>query len=264
VGTVGLARPRWTSCGRFQDRFWCGLMVLYSMRCPRPAWRARRRHRSRRYRAARTCACRPTARPDSVRSGRTRTWPYIRQQPQHARLRHDVPVVADHRPDLAMPPRRMRQRVLAHQPGRRRTYRRGHGPSGSCSARALAYQRRQLHSGMSISWQNLAVDVPASTRITSRSSKGPGDPRRTSSRPAPASPSARVSSASSASSCCSRVDGSDLPATRPVLPASRKSAFHRPIDCSLIFSDLLPACRLGSSPHQPACSARPGSWFQPE
>jgi transposase, IS5 family len=36
---------------------------------------------------------------------------------------------------------------------------------------------------MSKTRQNLAVDMPASTRITSRSSKGPADPRLTSSRP---------------------------------------------------------------------------------
>src|SRR5699024_1500859 len=48
-----------------------------------------------------------------------------------------------------------------------------------------------------------------------------------------ASPRAVVRSATSASSCCSRVEGPDLPATNAVFPASRKSAFHRPIDCSL-------------------------------
>lgn len=48
-----------------------------------------------------------------------------------------------------------------------------------------------------------------------------------------ASPSAWVNSATSASSCSSRDEGPDLPATRAVLPASKNSAFHRPIDCSL-------------------------------
>lgn len=50
------------------------------------------------------------------------------------------------------------------------------------------------------------------------------------------SPSAWVRSATSASSCSSRVDGPDYPAARAVLPASRKSAFQRPIDCSDTFS----------------------------
>ena len=47
-----------------------------------------------------------------------------------------------------------------------------------------------------------------------------------------ASPRAWVSSETSASSCCSRLEGPDRPAVNAVLPASRKSAFHRPIDCS--------------------------------
>ena len=38
-------------------------------------------------------------------------------------------------------------------------------------------------------------------------------------------------------SCSSRVEGPDFPAAASaVLPASRKSAFHRPMDCSLIIS----------------------------
>lgn len=37
-------------------------------------------------------------------------------------------------------------------------------------------------------------------------------------------------------SCSSRVEGPDFPAASAVLPASRKSAFHRPMDCSLIIS----------------------------
>jgi hypothetical protein len=39
-----------------------------------------------------------------------------------------------------------------------------------------------------------------------------------------------------ASSCSSRLDGPDRPATSAVLPASMNSAFHRPIDCSETFS----------------------------
>jgi hypothetical protein len=51
-----------------------------------------------------------------------------------------------------------------------------------------------------------------------------------------ASPRAWVKSATSASSCSSRVEGPDRPAASAVLPASRNSAFHRPIDYSLTFS----------------------------
>ena len=40
-------------------------------------------------------------------------------QPQHGRLGHTVAVVADHRPDLAMTPRRVRQRVPECHLGRR-------------------------------------------------------------------------------------------------------------------------------------------------
>src|SRR5699024_7515955 len=68
-----------------------------------------------------------------------------------------------------------------------------------------------------------------------------------------ASPSAWVSSTTSASSCSSRLDGPLRPAARAVLPASRNSAFHRPIDCSLTFSrraasaiDISPAITLNT------------------
>jgi hypothetical protein len=105
--------------------------------------------------------------------------------------------------------------------------------------RALACLRRQIRSGMSSSRQNLAVDIAASVRITSRSSKSPTGPPRAFSRPtaprAP-SPSAWVNSTTSASSCSSRLDGPDRPATSAVLQASMNSAFHRPIDCSDTFS----------------------------
>jgi hypothetical protein len=80
--------------------------------------------------------------------------------------------------------------------------------------------------------------MPASTRITSRSSKGPGRPPALSFQTrisTAASPSACVSSATSASNCSSRVEGPGRPAARAVLPASRKSAVHRPA-CSYTFS----------------------------
>src|SRR4029077_17005206 len=51
-----------------------------------------------------------------------------------------------------------------------------------------------------------------------------------------ASPSAWVNSTTSDSSCSSRLDGPDRPATKAVLPASMNSASHRPIDCSETFS----------------------------
>lgn len=51
-----------------------------------------------------------------------------------------------------------------------------------------------------------------------------------------ASPRACVSNSTCASSCSSRVDGPDRPAANAVFPASRKSALHRPINCSLTFS----------------------------
>src|SRR5512132_3031708 len=51
-----------------------------------------------------------------------------------------------------------------------------------------------------------------------------------------ASPSAWVNSTTSVSSCSSRLEGPDRPATSAVLPASMNSAFQRPIDCSETFS----------------------------
>ncbi len=109
----------------------------------------------------------------------------VAQQPQHRGLGHDVAVVADHRPDLAVPPRRMRQRMhpgLLKCTGAGRTRPRSLRPvrrpgpwpaSDARSARACPSTA-----------QNLVVDMPASTRITSRSPKGPAGPPRTSSTPA--------------------------------------------------------------------------------
>ena len=51
-----------------------------------------------------------------------------------------------------------------------------------------------------------------------------------------ASPNAWVRSATSASNLLLTDRGTRLPAASAVLPASRKSAFHRPMDCSLIIS----------------------------
>lgn len=110
--------------------------------------------------------------------------PLVTQDTQHTRLGEHVPVMADHRPDLPVPPRRMSQRVSANQlPGSLpcrfaakdpcSVPRCGPWPaSGAKSARACQ-----------MSWQNLTVDMPASTRITSRSSKSPAGPQPTSSKP---------------------------------------------------------------------------------
>src|SRR5690606_32502754 len=51
-----------------------------------------------------------------------------------------------------------------------------------------------------------------------------------------ASPKAWVSSVISASSCCSRVDGPDFPATSPERPDSRNCRFQFPTDCSDTFA----------------------------
>jgi len=91
---------------------------------------------------------------------------------------------------------------------------RGHGPFALPPARVLPLHRRQVRSGMSITWQNLALDMPASTRITSRSSKGPAGPSadflhtRISTA---ASPNAWVRSATSASKLLLTGRGTRLP-----------------------------------------------------
>src|SRR5665648_367465 len=51
-----------------------------------------------------------------------------------------------------------------------------------------------------------------------------------------ASPRAWVRSATSASNCCSRVDGPALPATSPARPASKNCRFQLPTDCSETFA----------------------------
>src|SRR5690606_12892521 len=62
-----------------------------------------------------------------------------------------------------------------------------------------------------------------------------------------ASPRAVVSSATSDSSCCSRLEGPLRPEASAGRPASRNSAFHRPIDCSDTFS-LRAASAIETSP----------------
>lgn len=80
------------------------------------------------------------------------------------------------------------------------------------------------------------VDMPASMRTYSRSSKGPSGPPRSSptpgSQPRPL-PALGVSSATSSSSYCSQVEGLDLPASMPALPASRNCRFQFPMASSV-------------------------------
>ena len=135
----------------------------------------------------------------------------------------------------------------------------GHGALTGWPARARACQRRQVRSGMSSSSQNLEVDIPSSIWITSRSSKGPTGPRRSSSRRVAqaASPNASVRSSTWASSWASRVNRSDLPAARRSCllrgrrPSSGRSTARRP-------SPFEPP-RL-ATPRQPARSTRSWSW----
>lgn len=56
-------------------------------------------------------------------------------------------------------------------------------PWQGCSALALACQRRQDHSGMSINRQNLAVDMPPRCGSPQGPGKGPAGPPQTSSTP---------------------------------------------------------------------------------
>lgn len=84
----------------------------------------------------------------------------------NSRLRHLVPVCTRHRPDLPVTPRRLRPAHASPPAAERHPSSPGLRPApfGGCSCRALACQRRQVRSGMSISLpQNLAVDMPAST-----------------------------------------------------------------------------------------------------
>src|SRR5690554_1124937 len=165
--------------------------------------------------------------------------PLVPQDPQHRRLGHDMPVVADHRPDLAMSPRRMRTRVRQHAFPRGITGRTrprtldlststGLGlpaaPSPFRDAELLAPPRGR-HPGLDPDHLEVleGPNLPSADFFHTLASRW-------------ASPSAWVRSATSASSCCSRVDGPDRPAASAVFPASRKSAFHRPIDCSDTFS----------------------------
>ena len=148
----------------------------------------------------------------------------ITHQPQPCGLGDLMAVAAGHRPDLAMPPRRGRQRMLSLQ-------------RASCLTRwqrPLPFGRLRL-SGFRLSpsiGPFEQVDQPHEPR--SRHARLSADhlevlegPRRPSalffhtriSMAAP--PNAVVNSATSSSSCCSLLEGFDLPAWIPSLPASR-------------------------------------------
>ena len=74
-----------------------------------------------------------------------------------------------------------------------------------------------------MSWQNLTIDTPAPH---TNHLKVPEEPSR---------PSTDFFHTQTPR-CASWNQDPDLPATRAVLPASKNSAFHHPIDCSLTFS----------------------------
>lgn len=148
----------------------------------------------------------------------------VAQQPQHGRLRHPVPVMSGHRPDLPMTPRRMRVRVPDHDvtgrdPGRPRpwTFRRPillrlglQAPPRALGHVKQIAEPRSRHARLDadhlevLEGRNRHSALFFHTRISTA-----------------VSPSACVSSATLSSSCCSRVEGLDLPASMPALPTSR-------------------------------------------
>src|SRR5450830_1113643 len=148
----------------------------------------------------------------------------LAQQPQDRGLGHGVPVVADHRPDLAVTPGRVSQSVRADRvadpgPDRARPWALGR-PIGARSGLVAApgslghadqgaeprgrHTRGQTDYLKVLDGPNRPSALSFHTRISTA-----------------ASPSAWVRSATSASSCASRVEGPDSPAARPVRPASR-------------------------------------------
>src|SRR5690606_24969968 len=165
--------------------------------------------------------------------------PFIAQQAQHGGLADPVPVVAHHGPHLAVPPCRMRQRVPprghAHALARRarpRPLDRGPGPGAGLPAppRPLGHadhlaEPRGRHARLDADHLEVleGPSRPSADFFHTRTSRC-------------ASPRAWVNSATSASSCCSRVEGPDFPAARPVLPASRNARFQFPTDCSDTFA----------------------------
>ncbi|GEM_PF-1104293 len=87
-----------------------------------------------------------------------------------------------------------------------------------------------------MSWQNPAIDMPASHEDHLKVLEKPNRPSADffhgqASRCAPPQHLAQLDDLD-----LQLLQGPDLPATRAVLPASKNSAFHPPIDCSLTFS----------------------------
>src|SRR5450830_1847775 len=162
----------------------------------------------------------------------------LAQQPQDRGLGHGVPVVADHRPDPAVTPRRVTQRVAAGgvtDPGPDRSrpgsLDRVPGPGAGLMATPgplghadqLAEPRGRHARGQ--------TDY---LKVLEGPSRPSADFFQTLSSTA-ASPNAWVRSATSASSWASRVVGPALPATSPARPASRNCRFQFPTDCSETF-----------------------------
>src|SRR6218665_1551933 len=149
----------------------------------------------------------------------------IAQHPQHSRLRYPVPIMTDHRPDLPMPPRRMSPGVLHGEALRAASCAGcGHGPfrraRGACFGLPAPpgpfghieafTEPRDRHAQLSADHLEVLEEPkrPSALFFHTRISTT-------------ASPNTWISSAPSASSCCSRDEGPALPATRLVLPASR-------------------------------------------
>ena len=250
---------RWRRAGSPLVRRGNGVRTWTSSRGNRPVSRFRRRwSRTPRSPAARPssdrsapsrtppCGVRPGCRFALV--GRGQDQPLVPQQPQDHRLAVHmpvVPVVADHRPDLAMSPGRVRQRMPAgefHRGASRRPRPRppgmgaGTGPDPPTSPGPFGHvdqlaEPRGRHARLGTDHLEVL--------------EGPGRPSadffqiRISTA---ASPNAWVRSATSASSCSSRVEGPDLPAANAVFPASKKSTFPT---TDRLLADLLSPCSLG-------------------
>ena len=163
----------------------------------------------------------------------------ITQQAQDAGLGDGVPVVAAHRPDLAMTPRRVGQRVPARRvadalPGRARPRALDPGPGPGTGLMAAPGPLGHA--------DQLTEPRGRHARLGTDHLEVLEGPRRPSALffhtriSTAASPRAWVRSTTSASSWASRVDGPDFPATRPVLPASRNCRFQFPTDCSETFA----------------------------
>src|SRR6218665_1150371 len=148
----------------------------------------------------------------------------IAQHPQHSRLRYPVPIMTGHRPDLPMPPRRMSPGVLHYEAPdsvarglRPRPLWRARGacfglpaPPGPFGHVEAFTEPRGRHARLSTDHLEVLEEPkrPSALFFHTRISTA-------------TSPNAWISSAPSASSCCSRDEGPVLPATRLVLPASR-------------------------------------------